>query len=364
MNDLDELRQYMIAHAHAQQVSRSTYRQVLERIDNDDDGSPGSWAVEWSAAARAEVRRGRHLDAGHLYNIARFPYVDGPTRRRAAEEGVRAFGHWARGKQGIHREELPLAAGTLACWTAGLSGSGRRPLLLAMGGIVSTKEQWGAVLGHFRRQGMAVVVTEMPGVGENTLPYDKDSPGLLSQLLDTLRDRADVDHTYVLAMSFSGHLALRCALEDRRIRGIVTAGAPVAGFFDDPGWFDGVPRITKDTLGHLTGVTPEELPGHLRDWALTPRQLRSLEIPVHYLASLRDEIVPPSEAELLRTHVPRLRLLQTDDVHGSPHHATQTRLWCALAIQELRGARGLQATALRGLLSLVRTRDRLVDVDD
>ncbi|MFI9051373.1 alpha/beta fold hydrolase [Streptomyces sp. NPDC053427] len=360
MNDLGELQQYIVAHAHAQRVPRATYREVLARIRGDEDGGPGSWAAEWSAAARAAAHRGRHLDASRLYTIARFPYVDGPARQQAAEASVRSFGDWARGQQDIHRLELRLDGERVVCWATGLSETDRRPLLLVMGGIVSTKEQWGPVLAHYRRQGMAGIVTEMPGVGENTLPYDRDSPRLISRILDAVRDRADVDRTYALAMSFSGHLALRCALDDRRIRGIVTSGAPVAGFFEDAGWLGRVPRITVDTLAHLTGVTPDKLPDHLRDWALTPRELAGLDIPVHYVTCLRDEIIPPGEPTLLRERVERLRLLEIDDVHGSPGHAEYARLWCGLALQQLRGAGGPQTAVLRGLLGLVGARDRFL----
>src|SRR6185369_11819876 len=115
--------------------------------------------------------------------------------------------------------------------------------------------------------------------GENTLTYGPDSSRMLSALLDAVADRADVTHTYPIAMSFSGHLALRCAMTDARIRGIVTVGAPTSRFFTDAGWQRGLPRVTTDTLAHLAHTDPQDIPGGLARWALTGDDLAALDIP-------------------------------------------------------------------------------------
>nr|BAQ21952.1 putative dehydratase [Streptomyces versipellis] len=356
MNDLGELRQYVTAHANAQRIGRATCREVLDRVHHDEDGQPGSWAVEWTAAARAQERRGRLLEACRLYNIARFPYPDGEARQLAAEQSVRVFGRWAAGQPDITYLDLDVNGRRVTCWATGLSEPEPRPLLLVMGGIVSTKEQWAGILGQVRALGLAAVVAELPGVGENTLPYDEDGPGLISALLDRIGERADVSRTYALAMSFSGHLALRCALRDRRIKGVVTGGAPVHDFFTDTDWWSRLPRITVDSLAHLTRTPPRDLNHRLRHWAIGPEELAALDIPVHYVASLRDEIIPPGEVRLLRGHARRLNLLEVDDVHGSPAHTTLTRLWCALAVQRLRGGAGARTAVLRTLVRLAGAR--------
>jgi pimeloyl-ACP methyl ester carboxylesterase len=240
-----------------------------------------------------------------------------------------------------------------------------------MGGIVSVKEQWAAVLPALGRWGLAVVVTELPGVGENGLPYRADSWRMLSDLLDALADRADVGHTYALALSFSGHLALRCAATDPRIRGVVTTNVPVHEFFTDAEWQQCVPRLTRDTLLHLTGAgsgsgtgpstgldtRPADLTG-LKDWALTADELASLDIPVHAMVSRHDEIVPPGDAEFLRAHVRDLRVLDLDDVHGSPRHTLETRLWTGRSVLSISNRMPVQRAALGAILALLRARRR------
>lgn len=357
MNDVGELKQFAAVHARALNIHHSD--EILARIQTDDDGVPGSWAWEWSRVAEARLREGHVLSACQHYVLARFPYVDGATRQEAAERGVHAFDRWRQAGTNIQPLDIGLPGGRVRCWTSGLSSTRRLPLLLVMGGIISLKEQWAPVLTQAKRLGMAGVVTEMPGVGENTLRYDAESWRMVSGVLDAVGDRADVAHTYAIALSFSGHLALRCAITDSRIRGVVTAGAPVSDFFTDATWQRDLPGITAATLAHLTGVKPADLADHMRGWALTADELGALDIPVCCLASLRDEIIPGGDVRRLRDHVRDLRLVENDDVHGSPRHLAESRIWTILSVLRMRGVHNPQRAVLGGLWHVLQARGRL-----
>ncbi|MFB4304488.1 alpha/beta hydrolase [Actinomadura sp. GTD37] len=356
MNDLAELKEFVGAHAKAQRIGR--YQEILDRVRTDEGDGAGTWAGEWSAAAERLAAAGRPLEAAGHYNMARFPYVDGPARQKAMDSCVGAFEEWAAGRD-LHRVDLDLPGGRVRCWSAGLSDAAPRPLVLICGGIVSIKEQWAPALSLIGRLGMAGVVTEMPGVGENTLRYDAGSHAMFPAILDAVAGRADVDRTYALALSFSGHLALRAATEDRRIRGIITGGAPISAFFTDAAWQAQVPRITMDTIAHLAGVPPERLAETLRPWALDPAALAALDVPVACTASLRDEIIPAEDVRLMRTHLRRLDLVENDDVHGSPRYIAATRVWGALSVLRMHGARNPQRLVLGTLLRLLRARQAL-----
>jgi esterase FrsA len=80
------------------------------------------------------------------------------------------------------------------------------------------------------------------------------------------------------------------------------------------------------------------------------------------MVSLRDEIVPAEEADVLRQYVRQLHLIANDDVHGSPGHTSETRLWVALSLQRLRGVKSLQVKALSGMLGLLRARSAVTSV--
>lgn len=358
MNDVAELKQYVGVHARAQGIAG--YEEVLAGIHSDDDG-PDSWVRTWSRSAEKLERQGKPLEACRHYIMARFPYVDGPPRQRALARAVDAFDRWRREESDIQRLDVNLPSGRFGCWTIDLDAGGNRPLLLIMGGIVSVKEQWALMLARARELGMAGLVTEMPGVGENTLPYHADSWRMVSDVLDAVRDAGgDPSRTYVMALSFSGHMALRCAMEDRRIRGMVVAGTPVSAFYTDTSWQAALPRVTVDTLAHLAGEDPSVVLERMRGWALTDRQLAGLEIPVYAQVSLRDEIIPAADARMLRDHLGRLRVRQNDDVHGSPRHVAETGLWFMLALVRMYGGdRRRRASLRRRLTELERQRRRL-----
>jgi esterase FrsA len=355
MNDLTELKEYVRLHAHGQGLKG--YQELLDRVSSDDEDAPGSWVREWCLAGESLARRGLDVQAARHYAIAAFPFVNGPARRDAHQRCIQALDRWRLGQRGVEQLEVPVDGGLVRCWASGLSGG--KPLLLVMGGIVTLKEQWAPLLASVSRLGMAGLVTEMPGVGENTLRYQPESWRMLSGLLDAVADRADVTQTYAIALSFSGHMALRCAVEDRRIRGVVTVGAPVSSFFTDLGWQRQLPGITNATLANMIGITPVEVAGGLREWAITGKQLSELDIPVGYVASGRDEIIPPGESSLLRDHVRKLDFTEHDDVHGSPRHTRETQLWLLGSLLRARGVRNAQSAVISLLLRLERARRSL-----
>ncbi|MEV5986238.1 alpha/beta hydrolase [Streptomyces sp. NPDC052051] len=338
MDHVEELKEFARLHARGQGMTAGHTARVLARITKDTPGDPDSWAAVWTAEGRVAAARGDLLDACRHYALARFPYHGDADRVRAQRLCVDTFDQWRRDQDGIERLEFDHPDGTVACWAAGLDR--HRPLLVVMGGIVSVKEQWAPLLPLLRRLGFAVVVTELPGVGENTFTYGPDSWRTLGFLLDRLADRARVFDTSMLALSFSGHLAVRAAAEDPRIRRVLTVGAPVADFFTDEAWWPRVPGITAQTLRHLTGSEDlDELRDRLPGFALTPKQLRQVRIPVRYVASGRDEIIPDTEQTLLRGTLDDVRFKTFDDVHGSPAHLGATRRWLMAQLLWLRVAR-------------------------
>lgn len=357
MNDITELTQFAWVHARAQGIQG--YSDVLSRVRTDGDG-PGSWVAEWSRVAAEQARAGRYLQACQCYNMARFPYVDGSARQEAQERCVDTFDQWrSADRLPLEPLDVDLDTGRVRCWTNGLSPGGRRPVLLIMGGIVSPKEQWAQALLALRRLGMAGIATELPGVGEHAARYTAESWRTVPAILDAVADRADATQAYAMAFSFGGHLALRAAVDDPRIKGVVTASAPLSAFFTDRGWHARLPGLTSDTLAHLTGVPFAELSTQLPSWRLTEQQLSGLELPVHYLVSTRDEVIPPAERDYLRRNVRQLRLVENDDLHASPRHLTATGLWAALSVLRMRRVHNPQRTALGALWRAVRLRDRL-----
>ncbi|GAB2855529.1 hypothetical protein GCM10022221_63840 [Actinocorallia aurea] len=335
MNDLAELKRFAVAHAVSQNLPADHYARILDAIERDEGDAPGSWPHEWIRAGLEHAAQGAHLAAAQHHIMGRFPYVDGPGRARALDLAVAAFDTW-RADQDIVPVTVPFEGARIRVWTAGLSAREPRPLLLMTGGIVSPKEQWGAVLPQIAGFGMAGAVADLPGVGESPLRYHRESWRLFPAILDALAPQARVEESYLLALSFSGHAALTAAAHDPRIRGVVGNGPPVSDFFTDAAWQSRVPAVTTDTLAHLVGTEPGAVYGRVRDWALDPDLLRSVKVPVAVVAARRDEIIPQGDLALLRATLPDLRVIEHDDVHGAPSHLAETRLWSLLAVLRMR----------------------------
>ncbi|WP_058042454.1 alpha/beta fold hydrolase [Streptomyces roseifaciens] len=336
-DDLTELKKLVLLHAQAQGIPPADCAQLLWSITSDGAGSAGSWVDVWSSAAKRHLTAGDYLLACRHYNMARFPFVDGPERDAALRECVNAFQRWATTRQ-ITREEVVVGGDRMPFWLSTSPRGRAAPALIVVGGIVSIKEQWGELLPMARRLGMTVACAELPGVGESNVPYDRNAWRIFPALLDRLAELRGISEAYVLAMSFGGNLAIRAAARDERLRGICTVGAPISKFFTDRQWWSQLPGTTLRTLAHLTGHPVDELQERIADWALTDAELSQVDIPVRYVASRRDEIIPATDPARVRRHIRDGEVLEHDDVHGSPQHLLETRLWLVRSLLSMRGA--------------------------
>lgn len=352
MTYLNELKELVLLHARAQGLDLQYCQSILGRITHEEGNAPGSWVYEWSKDALPLQHKGRWLSATRLYNMARFPFINSGEREQAHHACVESFNEWLLTKPNIRKIDISTAEGSFNVYFTSGSGEKNRPLLVVLGGIVSIKEQWVAFLEKTDALGMAVALTEMPGVGENTLPYEPNAWKMFSVLLDRLSPLADVTSTYLVALSFSGHMAIQYALTDKRIKGITTVGAPIHHFFTDQAWWSQVPLTTKRTLAHLLRIEIEDLFPAISYMALSETQLKSLSSPLNYIFSRRDEIIPASEKHFLQQHTPRLNLREFDDIHGSPNHLKEMQLWMTLSILRQRPKSALKSQILRTLFFL------------
>jgi esterase FrsA len=328
MNDVTELKRFAAAHCRPLGVPEEIREEVFDRIVNDGPDTPGSWVREWRDAGRRHETEGDLVTAFHCYALARFPYVDGEARQAVYADAQRTFDTWRADHPGIERLAVFTPDGErLCCWAYGLSATAPRTLLVITAGLASVKEQWAAMLLLANQLDMAVLVTELPGVGENRLRYDRDAWRMFTAILDTAAECAKADRTYLVGDGLAGHLALRFAAQDRRVRGVICHASPLREFFTDPAWLPTLPRVAADTLAHLLGRPSAELSTYLRDWALTDSELSMVDAPIGYLSSSRDQLTPPGEPRVLRTRVRQLMHVDLDRAPGSPRHADHIRGW-------------------------------------
>ncbi|WP_018014700.1 alpha/beta fold hydrolase [Teredinibacter turnerae] len=351
MNYLQELQELVALHARAQNMDMGRCRKILARINSVDKLGAGGWGSEWQREGDSDVAAGKFESAFQYYNLARFPYPVNEDMYASHEKCVTTFMSWAT-KKGLDLKRLSIRIDSVDIPFYFSSAGKNKPLLLVMGGIVSIKEQWQAFLWAAKKLGVSVLVAEMPGVGENKLVYDRSAYDFISELIDAVQDEADVSHTHIVAMSFSGNLALRQAMDDSRIRAITTVGAPVHQFFTDAQWWQQVPLTTKRTLAHLCKVDESEVFAYISRFAIEGEELAALKIPVYYVRSVNDEIIPPGEKAMLVNNLASLSLREYQDVHGSPNHMSDLQKYVPFTVLKEAGTNKVAQTMLNVLLAL------------
>ncbi|MBE5102259.1 alpha/beta fold hydrolase [Priestia aryabhattai] len=321
-NYLQELKQFVELHIKSQSLNLVKPVEVLERISSPKGKGEGTWAFEWLQAGN-EVFEKNVLEAIQCYNFARFPYVNDETQQEAYEKLISSFDSYLS-ITNIKKERLSFNGGTFNVYTSSLNP--KKPLLLVMGGIVSIKEQWFKFLEVGPKLNFSVIVAEFPKVGENSLPFQANSFEIIQNILNYFEDEVDVDHTYYVGMSFGGQLGIQCAVKDSRIKGIVTVGAPLYEFYHltNKEW-NGLPLVTKKTLSHVCELKESELRNSLVDLSIDKNDLNKLDIPITYVFSLKDEIIPAAELEFIKKYIRNLDLVTFEDVHGSPNHMNQVQ---------------------------------------
>ncbi|TMN20884.1 alpha/beta fold hydrolase [Lentibacillus cibarius] len=329
---LNELKDLVGLHVQSQNFNAKRIQSVMNRMESEEGDVPGSWVYEWTALGDQYLRDNKKLHAIQCYNFARFPYVNSKERKKAYRKCVNVFEQWIMEQnQVIEKRNIRFGEEKIPVYASGFDRK-KRPLLIVIGGIVSIKEQWYKFLLECPRLGFFVVVAECPGVGENPLTYDEQSQHMIGAILNAFADCADVDQTYFVGMSFGGHLGIKYSLQDDRIRGITTVGAPVNHFYTNDRWFENVPDTTKNTLAHLCQVNTDCLFHTIRSFAIDNKEIKRLKIPLHYIFSERDEIIPSSEKQYLKRNVSQLELIEFDDVHGSPHHMGEIQKYIPLSV--------------------------------
>jgi esterase FrsA len=357
---IEECKQFAVLHARSQQLSEQDWNDVLTRIHHDDTEEPGNWTDEWLRLGDRYRNEGKKAEAYQCYNLARFPYVRSTLGSTALKRCVETFREWvAESGKAVQYRSFTHQGQSVPFYLSGLTAPDR-PLLLVIGGIVSLKEQWSPFLFLGPKLGFTVAVIECPGVGENPLVYTENAHQMISAVLDSLAGEVNVDETYFVGMSFGGQLGIAAALVDARIRGITTVGAPLHHFYQDRDNWDRLPRITRLTLAHLCRIPEDRLFEPLQRFAFEAAQLRKLTVPLHYVLSLRDEIIPQREKEFLLHSVEDLELMEFDDVHGSPNHLGEIQKYIPLSVLRQQNSKRVLLKGLLRVALFVQTLKRKV----
>lgn len=198
--------------------------------------------------------------------------------------------------------------------------------MIICGGIISLKEQWVRALNLLNKFGFSIILTELPGVGQNNIPYDSSCCTFFTEILNELDIQSDAN-CHILGLSFSGYIALRNSNTDHRIKAITMVGTPINSIYHDKIYFDNLPDITKQTIIYNINkqldkkrINSNEELFYFFDENFPLPVNKNSNIKIFYLQSKYDEVIPQNEISYLRQNYYHFKQLTLPDTHGSPHY--------------------------------------------
>jgi esterase FrsA len=192
---------------------------------------PLSWTAGWGAladdfAARAHAtsdlatQRELWFQAYQAAFMGRYPVPNHPLKQREYDRAREFFLNATTLEDPpLEVVELPFEDSELRFYlTRPATGDPRPPVAMVWAGIDTWKEEMHVRLGALMRsRGFAVLLVDMPGVGESPVLAGPDAERQWTPIFDWLSERDDLDGTRCAAIggSFGGYWAMKLAYTHR-----------------------------------------------------------------------------------------------------------------------------------------------------
>ena len=267
-------------------------------------------SLEKSDAAKANAD---YIRAWRLYSFGRWPIPASPGKQRSYEKAIEAFLAHAKfydpplevvhipfeGKEIIGYLRLPKNA------------KGPVPLVIAVNGLDSRKEDLTESFGAILPSGIGVLAVDGPGTGQAPIKVTETSEHMLSKVIDYAQSRPEIDKNRIAmhGVSWGAYWATKMAIVERaRLRGCSAQSPPVDKFFQKDFLmnsllgnreylFDQVPAL----MNILEGVhTLDEMGEYLPKMSLVRQGLLGKPMaPMLVIAGVLDTQVPIEDEYLL-----------------------------------------------------------------
>ena len=299
---------------------------IREAVKNIHTRDKDEWAAAFMAVADRYMNEAKSLEkadptkanadyirAWRLYSFGRWPIPASPGKQRSYEKAIEAFLAHARffdppleivkipfeGKEIIGYLRLPKNA------------SGPVPLVLAVNGLDSRKEDLTESFSAILPFGVGYLAVDGPGTGQNPIKVSENSERVLSRVLDYIATRPEIDKDRVAmhGVSWGAYWATKMAIVERtRLKGASAQSPPTDTFFQKDFLmnsllgnreylFDQVPALMA-ILDNVTTI--DQMAEVLPKMSLVKQGLLGKPMaPMLILAGVKDTQVPISDIYLL-----------------------------------------------------------------
>jgi esterase FrsA len=217
--------------------------QSIKTADKDE------WAAAFMKVADRYMAEGKSLEASdrakanadyirawRLYSFGRWPIPASPGKQRSYEKAIEAFLAHARfydpplevvhipfeGKEIIGYLRIPKNA------------HGPVPLVIAVNGLDSRKEDLSESFGAILPFGVAFLAVDGPGTGQAPIKASETADRMLSRVIDYTQSRPEIDKDRIAmhGVSWGAYWATKLAIVERgRLQGASAQSPPIDGFF-------------------------------------------------------------------------------------------------------------------------------------
>src|ERR1700690_714575 len=222
---------------------------VKEAFENIHTADKDEWAAGFMKVADRYFNEAKSLEksdptkanadyirAWCLYSLSPWPIPASPGKRRSYEKAIEAFLDHAKfydpplevvripfeGKEIIGYLRLPKDA------------RGPVPLVIAVNGLDSRKEDLTESFGAILPFGIAVLAVDGPGTGQNPIKVSETADRMLSKVIDYAQSRPEIDKNRIAmhGVSWGAYWATKMAIVERaRLKGASAQSPPVERFF-------------------------------------------------------------------------------------------------------------------------------------
>jgi esterase FrsA len=207
-------------------------REALGRLTSLDGDE---WAASWSQIGDRSMAKKDYHQAWLYYSFARWPVPNSPGKQRAYEKALDAYREYAKKYDPpLEVLRLPYEGSEVIGYLRMPKPQARAPLVVAIAGLDSRKEEMIERFSPLVERGIAVLALDSPGTGQSGV---KAAPGVeksLSRMLDAAltQRRIDAKRIALYGGSFGGYWATILAVTEKaRLRAVVAQSPPVHDYF-------------------------------------------------------------------------------------------------------------------------------------
>jgi hypothetical protein len=177
-----------------------------------------------------------YIRAWRLYSFGRWPIPASPGKQRSYEKAIEAFLAHARFiDPPLEVVHIPFEGKEITAYLRlPKDAKGPVPLVIAVNGLDSRKEDLAESFGAILPFGIGYLAVDGPGTGQNPVKVSETADRVLSKVIDYAQSRPEIDKNRIAmhGVSWGAYWATKMAIIERaRLRGCSAQSPPIDKFF-------------------------------------------------------------------------------------------------------------------------------------